>query len=150
MRVPLRGGGTEGVADSVEIKPVPSPRTEVLADRPELLAPVLASIVGALAARRDLSVDRMSDAVLVTDAIAAAAPSRFTDGRVRLGLEDVEAGIQLRVGPMEAGAAEQIREDLRLPEMDGSIEALIDELVVEGDGDGEYLLISFAAAAPAP
>lgn len=150
MRVPLRGGGTDGDSDSVEIKQVPSPRTEVLADRPELLAPVLASIVGALAARRELSVDRMSDAVLVTDAIAAAAPSRFTDGRVRLGLEDGEAGIQLRLGPMEDGAAEQIREDLRLPEMGGSLEALVDELRVEGSDEGEYLLISFAAAAAPP
>ena len=150
MRVPLCGGGTEAAADSVEIKPVPSPRTEVLADRPELLAPVLASIVGALAARRDLSVDRMSDAVLVTDAIAAAAPSAFADGRVRLGLEDAEAGIQLRLGPMEAGAAGQIRDDLRVPEMGGSLEALVDEVTVESADDGEYLLISFAAAAPAP
>ena len=92
---------------------------------------MLASIVGALAARRDLPVDRMSDAVLVTDAIAAAAPSGFTDGRVRLGLEDVEGAIQLRLGPMEAGAAEQIREDLRVPEVGGSLEALVDDLSVE-------------------
>jgi anti-sigma regulatory factor (Ser/Thr protein kinase) len=150
MRVPLRGGGTDAVADSVEIKPVPTRRTEVLADRPELLPPVLARIVGALAARRDLSVERMSDAVLVTDAIAAAAPSRFTDGRVRLGLEDDEGAIRLRLGPMEPGAADQIREDLKLPEVGGSLEALADELSVEGSEDGEYLLISFAAAAAAP
>jgi anti-sigma regulatory factor (Ser/Thr protein kinase) len=151
MRVPLRGGGADGAGpDSVEIRHVPSPRTEVLADRPELLAPVLASIVGALAARRDLSIDRMSDAVLVTDAIAAAAPSRFTDGRVRLGLEDGESGIQLRLGPMDDGAAEQIRRDLRLPEMGGSLEALVDELRVESSDEGEYLLVSFAAAAAGP
>jgi anti-sigma regulatory factor (Ser/Thr protein kinase) len=149
MRVPLRGGGTDGMADSVEIKPVATRGTEVLAHSPELLAPVLASIVGALAARRDLSVERMSDAVLVTDAIAAAAPQRFTDGRVRLGLEDEEGGIRLRLGPMDAGAAEQIREDLRLPEVGGSLEALVDELSVESSDDGEYLLLSFAAA-PAP
>lgn len=89
----------------------------MLADRPELLAPVLARIVGALAARRDLSVDRVSDAVLVTDAISAAAPSRFTDGRVRLGLEEGPEGIQLRLGPMDPGGAEQIRDDLHVPEM---------------------------------
>jgi hypothetical protein len=122
----------------------------VLADRPELLAPVLARIVGALAARRDLSVDRVSDAVLVTDAIAAAAPARFTDGRVKLGLEDGDGGIQLRLGPMEPGGAGQVREDLRVPEMEGSLESLVDELKVEASDDGDYLLISFAAAAPAP
>jgi hypothetical protein len=155
MRVPLSGGGAGGggaggADDSVEIKQAATSRTEVLTDRPELLAPVLASIVGALAARRELPVDRMSDAVLVTDAIAAAAPSRFTDGRVRLGLEDNNGAIQLRLGPMEDGAADQIREDLRVPEIGGSLEALVDELRVEQGPDGEYLLISFAAAAAAP
>ncbi len=155
MRVPLKGGGadgggTDGDGDTVEIRPTPTRRTEVLADRPELLAPVLASIVGALAARRDLSVDRMSDAVLVTDAIAAAAPARFADGRVRLGLEDDEGAIQLRLGPMDPGGAEQIREDLMVPEVGGSLETLVDELTVEESEDGEYLLISFAAAPPAP
>ena len=154
MRVPLHGGGadgggTDGADEAVEMRPTATRGTEVFADRPELLAPVLASIVGALAARRDLPVDRMSDAVLVTDAIAAAAPSGFTDGRVRLGLEDVEGAIQLRLGPMEAGAAAQIREDLRVPEVGGSLEALVDDLSVEGSEDGEYLLIRFAAAAPA-
>jgi anti-sigma regulatory factor (Ser/Thr protein kinase) len=148
MRVPLEGGGTDGSSDPVEIAQTPAPRTEVLADRPDLLSPVLARIVGALAARRDLSVDRVSDAVLVTDAIAAAAPSRFSDGRVRLGLEDQEGGIELRLGPMEPGAADQIREELKVPEVGGSLEALVDELDVEGVEDGEYLLISFAAAAP--
>lgn len=156
MRVPLQGGGTEGGGtdggeDSVEIKPTtPARRTEVLADRPELLAPVLASIVGALAARRDLPVDRISDAVLVTDAIAAAAPSGFADGRVRLGLDDDDGTIQLRLGPMEPGAGEQIREELRVPELGGSLESLVDDLSVEGSTGGEYLLISFAAAAAAP
>jgi serine/threonine-protein kinase RsbW len=151
MRVPLQGGGADGAMDAVEIKPIEtSTPTEVLADRPELLAPVLARIVGALAARRDLSIDRMSDAVLVADAIAAAAPPRFTDGRVRLGLDDGGSGIQLRLGPMEPGGAEQIRADLQVPETGGSLESLIDELEVESSEDGEYLLISFAAAAPAP
>jgi serine/threonine-protein kinase RsbW len=151
MRVPLLGGGADGAADAVEIKPIESSTpTEVLADRPELLAPVLGRIVGALAARRDLSIDRMSDAVLVTDAIAAAAPPRFTDGRVRLGLEDGAEGIKLRLGPMDPGGAERIRDELELPEVGGSLESLADELDVECSDDGEYLLISFAAAAPAP
>jgi hypothetical protein len=137
--------------DAVEIKSIePATPTELSADRPELLAPVLARIVGALAARRDLSIDRMSDAVLVADAIAAAAPPRFTDGRVRVGLEDGDSGIQLRLGPMESGGAEEIRADLQVPETGGSLESLIDELKVESSDIGEYLLISFAAAAPAP
>lgn len=149
MRVPLRGGGTDGRGDPVEIKLEPSDRTEVVIDRAELLGPVLSRVVGVLAARRDLSVDRVSDAVLVTDAIAAAAPSRFADGRVRLGLDDHSDGIDLRLGPMESGAAKRIREELEVPDIGGSLEALADELTVEESGDGEYLVIRFTAV-PAP
>lgn len=148
MRVPLRGGGADGKGDPVEMKPFPADRTEMVLDRSELLSPVLARVVGALAARRDLSVDRVSDAVLVTDAIADAAPSRFADGRVRLGLDERADGIDLRLGPMEAGAASRIREELAVPEIGGSLESLADELTVEESGDGEYLVIRFAAVAP--
>jgi serine/threonine-protein kinase RsbW len=146
MRLPLRGGGSNGSGERISIEPAGVDTTEVVTDRPELLGPVLARVVGALAARRDLSVDRVSDAVLVTDAIAAAAPSRFADGRVRLGLDDREGGIELRMGPMKAGAAKDIRQELEVPDVGGSLEALADELTVEESADGEYLVIRFAAA----
>jgi serine/threonine-protein kinase RsbW len=147
MRLPLHGGAPGSVdGDPVRMQPDLHDTTELVTDRPELLGPVLARVVGALAARRDLSVDRVSDAVLVTDAIAAAAPPRFDDGRVRLGLDDRGEGIALRLGPMEAGAAGRIREELEVPDIGGSLEALADELSVEESGDGDYLVIRFAAA----
>lgn len=146
MRVPLQGGGADGRGDMVEIKPQPSDRTELVIDRFELLGPVLARVVGALAARRDLPVDRVSDAVLVTDAIAVAAPRQFSDGRVRLGLDEGAKGIDLRLGPMRAGAAANIRDELEVPDIGGSLEKLVDGLTVEDSDDGEYLVIRFAAA----
>ncbi len=146
MRVPLQGGGARDAGDRVEIKPQPSERTELTIDRSELLAPVLARVVGALAARRELSVDQVSDAVLVTDAIAAAAPRQFEDGRVKLGLDERDGGIDLRLGPMEDGAAADIRTDLEVPDVGGSLEKLADELAVEESDDGEYLVIRFSAA----
>jgi serine/threonine-protein kinase RsbW len=146
MRVPLRGGGTNGSEDNVSLEPAGVDTTELVTDRPELLGPVLARMVGALAARRDLSVDRVSDAVLVTDAIAAAAPTRFADGRVKLGLDDREGGIELRLGPMDPGAAKEIREELEVPNVGGSLEVLADDLTVEESDDGEYLVIRFSAA----
>jgi serine/threonine-protein kinase RsbW len=146
MRLPLHGGGTNGSEDVVSLEPVGVDTTELVTDQPELLGPVLARVVAALAARRDLTIDRVSDAVLVTDAIAAAAPSRFADGRVRLGLDDGEGGIELRLGPMDPGAAKAIREELEVPDVGGSLEALADGLTVEESDDGEYLVIRFAAA----
>jgi serine/threonine-protein kinase RsbW len=146
MRVPLRGGGADGKDDTATIKPRAADRTELVINRSELLAPVLARVVAALAARRDLSVDRVSDTLLITDAIASAAPQRFSDGRVRLGLDERKDGIDLRLGPMDAGGAARIREDLEVPDVGGSLEALADELTVEESDDGEYLVIRFAAA----
>ena len=145
MRIPLSGGGTDG-SDPVEMEPHRNDATELVVDQPGLLGPVLARMVGALAARRDLSVDRVSDAVLITDAIADAVPSRFEDGRVKLGMRDAEGGIELRVGPMDRGAADRVREDLDVPEVGGSLEILADEMTVEGSDDGDYLIITFAAA----
>jgi serine/threonine-protein kinase RsbW len=144
MRVPLSGGGANGaVADSHEVSLV-ADATVLTVTRAELLEPVLARLVGALAARRDLSIERVSDAVLVTDAIADAAPGRFADGCVRLGLDESDSGLELRLGPMEAGAADEIRERLEVPGLGGSLEGLVDEIGVEAADEGDYLIVRFA------
>ncbi len=150
MRLPLSGGGANGAApaDQEEVF-APVDATELTVARPELLEPVLARLVGALAARRDLSIERVSDAVLVTDAIAEAAPPRFADGCVRLGLGESEKGLELRLGPMEVGAAGEIRENLAVPELGGSLEGLVDEVAVEEADEGDYLIIRFTGVPPA-
>ena len=146
MRLPLEAGSENGSGAS-DLEPAETGGAEIAVGKAELLAPVLARLVGALAARRDLSIDRVSDAVLVTDAIAVAAPDRFADGCVRLGLDEGEDGLELRLGPMEAGGAEEIRGELDMPAVGGSLEALADGLAVEGSEDGEYLVVRFARAA---
>jgi len=145
MRVPIRRveNGDESVRD---LKPTQFEGTEISVGRSELLAPVLARLVGALAARRDLSIDSVSDAVLVTDAIADAAPGRFEDGCVRLGLDEGDGCVELKLGPMEAGGAEEIRAELNMPDVGGSLEALADELAVQSGSDGDYLVVRFARA----
>jgi anti-sigma regulatory factor (Ser/Thr protein kinase) len=149
MRLPLHGGGAEKGGSPVPVE-TPTDATEIVVGRPELLAPILGRVVGALAARRDLAVDRVSDALLLTDAIAAAAPDRFVDGEVRLALADGEDGLELRLGPMEDGGADEIREELEIPDVGGTLEALADEFAVEGAVDGDYLAIRFRTPAPAP
>lgn len=144
MRLPLSGGGTNGSGSPEREISVEVTGTEVTVGRAELLEPVLARLVGALAARRELSVERVSDAVLITDAIAGAAPGRFADGCVRLGLGESENGLELRLGPMEKGAGAEIRGELEVPELGGSLEALADELAVDESNDGDYLIVRFA------
>src|SRR3954451_1983283 len=83
MRLPLQGGDTNGDQAAARAALPELSGTEISVGRAELLEPVLARMVAALAARRALPVDRVSDAVLISDAIAGAAPGRFADGHVR-------------------------------------------------------------------
>ena len=112
---------------------------------PELLAPVLSRALAALAARHEITIDRISDAMLLSDAISAGAPMGFADGQIRLSIADRPAGVEVRVGPMRTGGADRLRESLALPGVGGSIEVLADELRVERDDEGEFLVVGIAA-----
>jgi serine/threonine-protein kinase RsbW len=148
MHVPLHSRPTtDGEAELPAGPPVPD-ATELQVGAPELLGPVLSRALTALAARREITVDRISDAMLLADAISAAAPRSFSDGYVRLSIADRPEGVELKVGPMASGAAEGLRSSLALPDLGGSLESLADEVRTESDGDGEYLVVAIAAAAP--
>jgi serine/threonine-protein kinase RsbW len=128
-----------------ELPPAPT-TTEVRVGPPELVETVLARVLGALAARREISVDRLSDAMLLSDAIAAAAPAGFADGHVALNLADRPGGVVLRVGPMMQGGAQRLRDSLDLPDV-GSLATLADDLRIESDESGEHLVVEIAALA---
>jgi len=133
-RAPALGGATK---DSTELRIGP----------PELIAPVLGRAITALAARHEITVDRISDALLLSDAISAGAAKAFKDGPVRLRIADRSEGVELRVGPMESGAAERLRASLDLPELGGSLADLADDLRIEEDGGGDFLVVSIASLA---
>jgi len=151
MRLPLQGGGArEGGPSAPAVEGAGLAATEIEIGRADLLAPILARVVGALAARRDLPVDRVSDAVLLTDALADAAPGHFAEDSVKLALADSDGGVELKLGPMQKGGAEEVRERLTMPEVGGSLETLADDFGVESAADGDYLSIRFSSPAPAP
>jgi serine/threonine-protein kinase RsbW len=149
MHLPLNGGGAEDGGPPARLASS-SDATEIVVGSSELLAPILSRIVGALAARRDLPVDRLSDAVLLADAIADAAPGHFAEGKVKLELADRDGSLDLRLGPMQDGAAAEIQDRLRVPDVGGSLATLADELSVQEDAEGDYLAIRFKVPAPAP
>jgi serine/threonine-protein kinase RsbW len=146
MHLPLlaREEGREP-ADGAEPAPVPAEATEMRVGPPELLAPILSRVIGALAARQEIAVDRLADAMLLSDAISAGAPQGFEDGHVCLSVLDGAEGVEVRVGPMQSGAAARLRESLALPAVGGSLETLADELRVEQGEDGEFLVVGIAA-----
>jgi anti-sigma regulatory factor (Ser/Thr protein kinase) len=142
MHLPLQARDIDADEPSraSDAPPVPE-QTEVRVGPPELVGPVLSRVLGALAARRDIALDRLSDALLLSDAISARAPEGFADGHVCLSIADRDEGVLLRVGPMVEGGAERLRETLDLPDV-GSLATLADELSVDRDADGEYLVVA--------
>jgi anti-sigma regulatory factor (Ser/Thr protein kinase) len=147
MHLPLRSEPLpEGEVESTAGPAVPQ-ATEMTVRTPELVGPVLSRALTALAARHEITVDRFSDAMLLADAIAAAAPRSFADGQVRLSIADRPEGVELKVGPMATGGAASLRESLELPDVGGSLESLADEVRAESDGNGDYLVVAIAAIA---
>jgi serine/threonine-protein kinase RsbW len=145
MWLPLRTAAEDGSGERAAPSPVLPEETEMRVGHPDLVGPVLSRALGALAARREITVDRISDTMLLSDAISAGAPHGFEDGQVSFSIADREEGVQLRVGPMKDGGAEQLRASLDLPEMGGSVAGLADELRVEADDDGEFLVVGIAS-----
>jgi serine/threonine-protein kinase RsbW len=144
MQVPLiarengaKAGSTFAVAADAE--------TRIRVGPPEIVGPVLSRALSALAARQDIGVDRLSDTMLLSDAISARAPQGFTDGHVSLSIAELPEGIELKVGPMTHGGAERLRESFELPEVGGSLEKLTDELRVEEGDEGEYLVVGISS-----
>src|SRR5262249_16837509 len=101
-------------------------------------------VVAALAARHQITVDRLSDAMLLSDAISAHAPEGFSDGQVSLSIADRPEGVQLRVGPMSSGGAKRLRDSFELPEV-GSLASLADEVRVEEGGEGDFLVVGISS-----
>jgi serine/threonine-protein kinase RsbW len=121
--------------------------TAMRVGHPDLVAPILSRALGALAARREVTVDRLADAMLLSDAISANAPHGFDDGQVSLSIADRDDGVELRIGPMKGGGAEQLRASLSLPELGSSLETLADEVRVEQADEGEYLVLGISSLA---
>ena len=80
-----------------------------------LLPRVLDRLLGALAARADLSVDRLNDLSLVGDAVSAAAAASVADGRLAVIATPTDAGLELSFGNFVPGGAAKVRRAGSLP-----------------------------------
>jgi len=138
-------GGDGKVGDADLAPPVPE-EAELQIEGPRVVAPVLERVIGALAARHPIGIDRLNDVLLLADAVSDEAPRVFPDGPYRFAVGDGDGGIDLRVGPLPEGASERLRNGLSLPEVGGSLETLADRVEVEGGEGGEYLIVRFDPA----
>jgi serine/threonine-protein kinase RsbW len=111
-----------------------------------LVAAVLSRVVGMLAARALCPIDRLDDALLVTDAIAAHAPNHTLNGRVIVTVSADADAICLLVSPLRAQGAKGLLADAELPGVGNVLERVADEVTIgeAADGSGEELRIRIA------
>ncbi len=129
--------------------PVENEASVGLASGP-LVAPVLGRVVGMLTARADCPIDRLDDALLVADAISAKAGSFSEDGRVNVHVLARIGSVELRVGPLRAGGAEELVASAALPGVGNVLERVADVLEPERNGSGDFLVIRLAFDAQGP
>jgi serine/threonine-protein kinase RsbW len=121
-------------------------RTRVTIANGPLVGPVLSRVVGIHASRAELPVDRLNDAVLIADAVAARAPAYAVGDRLPASVQSSGGRLELRVGPLRAGGGQRVLEGAALPALGGVIERLADTVRVrEGAGGDEYLVIRIEA-----
>ena len=115
-----------------------------------LVAPILGRVVGMLTARADCPIDRLDDALLVADAISAKAGSFSEDGRVNVRVTARVGSVELHVGPLRAGGAEELVASAALPGVGNVLERVADVLESQRDGNGDFLVIRLAFDAQGP
>jgi len=91
--------------------------------------PVLARVMGALAARAEFSIDRLADTVLLGDAVSSSGEGDFSDGRVQIFVKDGDGTLDVRVGPLVEGAGERLIEEMEVPGA-GSLSSLASSMEV--------------------
>ncbi|QEC49998.1 hypothetical protein FSW04_22120 [Baekduia soli] len=110
--------------------------------RPELLGPVLGRVVGMLAARAHCPIDRLDDALLLTDAVAAHAPDHTADGRVTVHVVAEPEGLSLSVGPLPPAGAQALIAAATLPGIGNVFQRVADD--VQAEGSELHLRLTFA------
>jgi serine/threonine-protein kinase RsbW len=144
MRVPISSNGAGPTPET----PPAGDETRISAPAGALLGPILSRVISMFAARANFSVDRLSDAVLLSDAISAHGPDRFPGGTAQISISEDDGAFELRVGPLDEGGGRRLIEGMRIPELNATLEGLADEVAVEPADDGERLLIRIAQAKP--
>jgi serine/threonine-protein kinase RsbW len=107
----------------------------------KLARAVLPRVLSVLAARAHFSTDRISDAQMVADSLAAHAPSSLGANRLSLTVGVEAHALELRVGPLVAGRADRLILDSDVQGLGPVIERLTDARRVAEEGSSEMLAL---------
>jgi hypothetical protein len=109
-----------------------------------LAGPVLCRVVSMVLVRADWPVDRLDDALLVCDAIAAHAPAYVRDGRLAFTVASSARGVELHVEALAEQGARGLIQAATVPGVGNVLERMSNELRVVGGEDepGEKLVLT--------
>ena len=112
--------------------------TDVAMTPGPLVGPVLRRVVGMLAARASLPLDKLDEAVLVADVVAQRAGPYAADA-IQVRLTPGERTLWMRIGPLTPGGAQALLGEA--PDVGSVIIKVADEVRVDTDGAGEFLRV---------
>ena len=119
-----------------------TPSTAMFSIAPLSLArTILPRLVCALAARAHFSTDRISDAQLLADALAAHAAGAISGDQLSVGVNVGPREIELHIAPLTSGAAQHLLEDPELDRFGSIVEKLTDHRHVATIGPFEALTL---------
>lgn len=107
-----------------------------------LIGPVLGNVIAVLAARAGFSIERLSEAQIVTDAIAAHATDAFPGAHVHAAIDTTERRLDLRVGPLMAGGGDRLVASSGVGGLEPVLERLTNERAVEHRNGNEELRLA--------
>jgi anti-sigma regulatory factor (Ser/Thr protein kinase) len=109
---------------------------------------ILRRVIAVVAAQVDMSVERVMEALLVVELVARHSLRYLVGDHVMIRVTRGEAAFDLRVGPLEQGAARNVVQDTEIPVVGSVVERLADDVRAEKaraeDIDCEYLLLRLA------
>jgi serine/threonine-protein kinase RsbW len=131
----------ETAASEVEVGQPPGEFRVAVSTGP-LAAPVLGRVIAMLAARAGFSLEGISEAQLITDAVAARAPGVVLGHLIQLGIDRSEGQLEVRVGPLRDGGATELVDSSALGDLPPLLERLARRHRVESSEDGELLSLT--------
>jgi hypothetical protein len=126
--------------------PRPSNEARLVVRNGPLVGAVLSRVVGMLAARALCPIDRLDDALLITDAIAAHAADFTENGTVGVTVTADEDSLTMCVFPLRAQGGDGLLRAAELPGVGNVLERVADEVSTgpAESGPGEQLLVRLA------
>jgi hypothetical protein len=102
-----------------------------------LVGAVLGRVVGMLAARAQCPIDRLDDAILLTDAVAAHAPVHAQNMHVHVVVAADDDHLELRVGELRPDGGRRLLADGDLPGVGNVFDRVADDVQAGMAPNGE-------------